>query len=277
MNLARLRGLARHAAANPVVPAQADPPVPWPPELCALAIAIGPVTPEAWPRCERLLSRVRTIEPLPVTWLVSPPGGDTSGRTAGWYRRALTDRHRDGDELAWLGDGLAHCDARCRCAALAVPEVVDPQIVAAAGGLAAAAVWFWSQGWPLNGFFPANGSLSEAEWDVLAGGLLSYAVTQAGFHLLGPRVRVSAAQPGLGALAALRRSAGVDHALKFNPAVPLARVLLHPRDVDRPARLRRALALIDELRRACWPMTHAAFAHRLARHVQAQWDAGGMP
>jgi predicted deacetylase len=231
----------------------------WPPELYAVSVAIGPVTPATWPRCDRLLARLRAASSLPVTLLVAPPGDGT--RTPTWYRDALTARVIDGDELAWFGDahgqgtdGAAVNDASAR-------------EEAAAARFASGAVWFWSQGWRVSGFFPAHVALAEPAWGALTGGLLRYTVIGDELHLLGTTAYVAAPRARIGLASAIERLAGHPPG-RIPAAAPLARVVLAPDDVERSRHLLRVQRLLAALCGSRWPITHAGFAACLARYLE---------
>lgn len=261
--IARLRALARRPGGGPGAGIHAHAPRPdaWPPELAALGVAIGPVHPETWPRCERLLACVHGVEALPVTWLVAPPAPEAVERTPEWYRRVLTEREQVGDELAWMAEPACAHPAP-------TADPLDPESTAAAARVTAAMVWFWGNGWRVSGYLPANDQGDGPEWNALTGSVLAYTIIRGRLHLLGSGVSVPVAQGGLGTLAAMRRA--VTRVPERDATIPLARVVLHPDDLGRPTHIGRALRLIDTLRVLRWPMTHAAFARRLARHVASR-------
>lgn len=236
----------------------------------ALCVSIHDVAPATWALCLRLEQAMRSVAPMPLTWLVVPRFHGDPARSPAMEER-LTELAAGCDELAL--HGYTHLDTspaasspRARWlrhvytqsegefAALDSSEATDR--------LALGLAWFRERGWHAEGFVPPAWLLGEGAWRSLRASPLSYTTTFMRFHslatgrsVLSPSLVYSARNRTGRALSPICMDA-LGVALG---RAPLVRLSLHPRDALSPRLLHHAQRLAERLLAAREPMTKAAF------------------
>lgn len=252
--------------------------------MSALCVSVHDVSPETWPRCERLLEGLDELGRFPLTLLVVPNYFRRGASAPDWYREALEERMARGDELAlhgythWDENPVAHDLFSRRSQSAAESEFAALSPSQAAERLDKGREWFLRQGWKPQGFVAPGWLLSQGTWQVLKqGSAFAYTTTIGSFHLLHPHIAVPAPSVTYGNRSRLRRtllahawnavlSEQLEHAA-------LVRLALHPADADHSAiliHIRRTLEKLLARRRA---MTKAAFASSLRETLSVERSA----
>lgn len=236
----------------------------------ALCISIHDVAPATWGRCARLIEHLDRAGPFPLTLLVVPhyrgvPSEDPR------FLEALRARVARGDELALHGwthvddrpvpgalQGLkrtVYCDREGEFAALDAREAADR--------VARGIDWFRGHGFALHGFVPPAYLMADRARSVLAAMPFDYTARLGSLELLPEGARIASPPVMYSARSALRGAMSLGWNGLLGPALaprPLARVGLHPIDVEHPSLVRQAERLIERLARDRAAMTKAGFA-----------------
>jgi len=237
----------------------------------AVCVSLHDVAASTWPACERLLTAVEAVAPVPITLLVVPR---YHGRGAGdaAFRRALDRRLARGDELALHGyfhwdDGppprhwREHLQRKWYTAGEGEFSALGYNT--ACERLAAGQRWFARHGWPLAGFVAPAWLMNQATWKALRASGLLYTTTLRAFHWLRDGHCLNSQSLVYSTRDAWRRNASRlwnDHLSRRLRQAPLLRLSLHPADAGHPrvvAHWQRLLA--GALADARKPMTKAEF------------------
>lgn len=236
----------------------------------ALCVSIHDVAPATWPLCLRLEQAMRSVAPLPLTWLVVPRFHGDAARSPAMEAR-LGELASQCDELAL--HGYTHLDTAPPGASVRARylrgvytksegEFAALDATGAADRLALGLAWFRERGWHAHGFVPPAWLLGEGAWSALRASPLAYTTTYARFHSLA--TGGSVLSPSL-VYTARNRTGRVlsppcmDVLAGALARAPLVRLSLHPADARYPRLLRHAQRLAERLLATREPMTKAEF------------------
>lgn len=249
----------------------------------ALTVTVHDVAPATQRRCQRLIDRLLSIAPMPLTLLVVPCyHGETSGRE---FDDWLDARLHGGDELAL--HGLTHQDdgtprglidyLRRRWYTAGEGEFAALDAADATRRLNAGRRWFARRGWPVSGFVAPAWLLGDGAWHALRRQPFRYTCTRTALLPLPQPAPGTAPQrlraPGIvySTRAAWRRTlslpwnAVVAHAAR---QAPWMRFELHPDDVEHDAVCSAALRLVERsLAQGRRSLTLAQMAERVRAGV----------
>lgn len=241
----------------------------------ALCVSIHAVAPSHWPACARLVAATRAVAPVPITLLVVPDFHERDARVPAEFRRALDAYLASGHELAL--QGLHHRDDSPPPVALAdilrrrlhgrgEGEFAALPELEARARLIRGREWFRRHAWPLWGFVPPAGLLSQGAARAVRTLGFRYTTSVGAFHALAPARTVRAPCIAWGA-----RGGATRHlAMAWNETVARAarsaqvwRLALHPADAAHRDVLRQAQRLLEAALLERTPLTKVALADAL--------------
>jgi uncharacterized protein len=212
--------------------------MPLPPSR-ALCVTVSPIGFSTWPVVAELLNAIDEVDRIPVTLLVAPNYQEKGGIGHSTFEQALTERLLRGDELGLFGfscvdpepiltlrDQVArkwYAQGQAEFSALSTAE--------ARQRLRAGCRWFHNNGWPIGGFVPPGGLLSEGSWNALKVSPFEYTATRNYLHDL--RVGDQAFSPsivyGRSGESTGRLETILNNIIANARDQPLVRLSLHPR------------------------------------------------
>jgi hypothetical protein len=242
----------------------------------SLCVSIHVPDAAAWSQCTRLEAAVREVGGVPLTWLLVPDRHGRGPRLAPELREALDARFARGDELAL--HGWHHRDdspppvaipdrIRRRLRARGEGEFAALPEIEARARLIRGREWFMRQGWPLAGFVPPAGLLSNGAARAVCALGFEYTITVGKFHALGARRTLRApclrwrAEHGMPALLAMAWNEALSRAVARGA---ILRIALHPSDASSSRVVRHAQRVLEVALRDRAALTHASLARALS-------------
>ena len=246
----------------------------------ALCVSIHDVSEATWPACERLISLVQHIAPLPLTLLVVPRWHrmpPSVSEQALRFEQSLSALQRGGHELCL--HGYVHLDEgppargpgewmQRRVLTRSEGEFAALDASLAALRLQLGQAWFAARGWTARGFVPPAWLISAAAIEsVRAAGFVYVGLYRCWLRakdsqrLPAPSLTYSTRHPLGDALCRGMLQLIARLAVRWPLRWPVLRLALHPADLQRPANLANAQRLIEACLHYREPMTeYQAFA-----------------
>ena len=209
----------------------------------AVCVVLHDVAGEHIASCERVMSAIRTVAPVPLTLLVVPRYHHATPAPS--FERWLGARHAAGDELAL--HGWSHLDEgrprgvvdrlRRRVYTRGEGEFWALDRDEATARLAAGRAWFARHGWSLHGFVAPAWLLGAAAREAVQALGFDYTSTLRHIDLLPENDRITSQSLVYSTSSAWRRQASIAWARVVAASQahnPVLRLELHPRDADLP-------------------------------------------
>lgn len=242
-----------------------------PPEQRLLTVVLHDVAPATQAECQKVLSDLAAITPIPVTLLAVPCYRGQLPTTR--FERWLDDAVARGDELAL--HGYTHVDQgrpqglldhlRRRFYTAGEGEFSALSAGEAEPLLRAGRYWFARHGWPLSGFVAPAWLMSAGTLDAVENLGFSYTATLSSLIALPSRRHLQCQSLVYSTRAGWRRASS----LLWNQAVfrtrkedSLLRLELHPADSRYPAIRRSWMRIVEESLRDRHPVTVRAALQR---------------